>query len=351
MSPQSRHHARLSASLINEEMPAAPLLSEGSPEALKAFKQRDWGGILTPTGGCVSGWRTLEPSRYALLSLTLLGVGALYQQLLPAFMGLGVTVWATRRAQLNVSPKGELALRCSALGVTYRVLRLPLWTPIRRLNHHPLATLWLGDSQSSALPFELFVSRQERAEDCERLLREALRRAQASRLAHPQPPHRHSAGEWAVSLIKVLPLLQPSARHQTSRSAMSWWAPSGPLWVWGFICLMLTPVSLCLNPSATWPLALCLALAVFPLLFSWERLDVSAGRVTWSRQLMGVTRLKRSWVNPHMSLLSDTLSPDGRCVMLYEPQQPQSLHYIGHTWDSDWLWRQLSEARQHHPPL
>jgi len=327
----------------------AQLIKVGARSSLSPFRQSDWGGLLDATGLELSCWRTLSPQRYSLLSIVFLGLGALYQQPWLICMGSLVIAWVTRRARLEVSAERGCVLSLSLCGVRYQRLSLPLWTPLRVERYGALSVVWLGDLSSSYHVYELITCHQERAEEFARLYREGARRAQASRLIQPVGPTPAMSGEWQVSLIELLPLLSgPRSTHLPNHTRLSWWAPSGPSLLIGLALLTLSPFSLILSAEGSlWPLIMVLGASMTALFGVREELSVTPERCQWTRRWMSLPTSSQGWSEAmRATLISDPVAPHGRHVLLYETGAPSSVKTIGGAWDSDWIWSQLSAARE-----
>jgi len=327
---------------------SAPLIHMGSARSLKPLRQSDWGALLSPRGVVVSGWRVLSPQRYALMSIVLLSLGLLYSHPLLVISGLTLTAWATRRAHLELSPERGGLLKLSSCGFTYARYSFPAWSPMKIERRGALGVLWLGSLESTFELFELFVCDYERAEELARLYHEGARRAQAHRLVEPPAPQGQSAvGEWQISLIELTSLLSgPRATHSVSQSRLTWWAPSAPAISSSLLLLALTPFTL-LFAEGMWPVLLSLTVALSLIFGPREELYLSQSALIWRRTWLMVSLCSRVWpASVQRSLINDPGAPHGRYILIHEPGALSSAHAVGHSWDSDWIWSQLTIAQE-----
>ena len=96
-----------------------------------------------------------------------------------------------------------------------------------------------------------------------------------------------------------------------------------------------------------WPLLLALAVSISVLFGVREELCVTPGRCQWTRRWLSFPTSRRGWsAEMRATLIRDPVAPHGRHVLLYEVGAPSTVKAIGGAWDSDWIWSQLSAARE-----
>lgn len=298
----------------------------------------------------IRGWRALAPERYALICATALCVGWLYSAWLVFIGGAACAVWLSRRFRLRVSPEGELECCTSACGVTYRRLTLPLWAPLRSEGEGAVRLVRLGGDEALAEHLELLSCARPRAAILCDLINQTAQEAQRKRLESPERFHRPGVlrvepGEWLVSVIEGAPtLLGPTSARLQAGGSCAWWAPSP-----GLIrsCALLVIVAPAISPLLSAPLLnllCCWLIAALTLVSAREHVSVSTDGLVWRRSVLGFTVRERAWsLNARLQLESDSLTPSGRCVILYEPGRPESLMSLGSPWDARWIYERVTE--------